>query len=34
VSTERVERFAGIQLWERLMGVKMEKEKKKINKMW
>lgn len=34
VSTETVERFAGIQLWERLMGNKIETEKKKIHQMW
>lgn len=34
VPTSEVERYAGIQLWERLMGAKMEKEKKKIRKMW
>lgn len=34
VTTEKVERFAGIQLWERLMGKKMDAEKKKMHKMW
>ncbi len=34
VSTETVERFAGIQLWERLMGKKMDIEKKKTRSMW
>lgn len=34
VPTDDVERYAGIQLWERLMGTKMEKEKKKVRKMW
>lgn len=34
VSTEMVERYTGIQLWERLMGKKMDNEKKKIRKMW
>jgi len=34
VPTAEVERYAGIQLWERLMGAKMEKEKRKIRKMW
>ena len=34
VSTATVEKYAGIQLWERLMGTKMEKEKKKIRTLW
>lgn len=34
VSTTDVEQYAGIQLWERLMGTKMDEEKKKIRKMW
>ena len=34
VSTEMVERYAGIQLWERLMGKKMALEKTKIHSMW
>jgi len=34
VSASEVERYAGIQLWERLMGTKMDKEKNKIRKMW
>ena len=34
VSTTEVEKYAGIQLWERLMGSKMEKEKSKIRKIW
>jgi len=34
VSTEQVERYTGIQLWERLMGTKMDKEKKRVRKMW
>jgi len=34
VSTDDVERYVGIQLWERLVGRQMDKEKKKIRKMW
>ncbi len=34
VSTTQVEQYAGIELWERLVGTKMEKEKRKIRKMW
>jgi len=34
VSTAQVERYAGIELWERLVGVKIEKEKNKIRKLW
>lgn len=34
VRTTHVERFAGIKLWERLVGKKIEKEKEKIRKLW
>jgi len=34
VSANEVEQFAGIELWERLKGGKMEKEKKKIRSIW
>ncbi len=34
VSTTQVEQYAGIELWERLVGGKIEKEKKKIRKLW
>lgn len=34
VPTSLVERLAGIKLWERLVGRKIEKEKNKVRKMW
>lgn len=34
VKTTDVERLAGIKLWERLEGKKIEKEKNKIRKLW
>lgn len=34
VRTMRVERLAGIKLWERLVGKKIDKEKAKIRKIW
>jgi endonuclease G len=34
VATTKVERFAGIQLWDRLTGPEILKEKKKVRKMW
>lgn len=34
VSTNKVEKYAGIQLWGRLEGTKIQSEKKKIRKMW
>lgn len=34
VKTTRVECFAGIKLWERLVGKKIEREKEKIRKIW
>lgn len=34
VTTTQVERFAGIKLWERLVGKKIEQEKEKIRKIW
>ena len=34
VKTTRVERFAGVKLWQRLVGKKIESEKAKIRKIW
>jgi endonuclease G len=34
VATTKVERYAGIQLWSRLEGAKIDSEKKKIRKLW
>ena len=34
VKTTQVERYAGIKLWERLVGRKIEKEKERTRKMW
>ncbi|MCH7782303.1 DNA/RNA non-specific endonuclease [candidate division KSB1 bacterium] len=34
VPTSQVEKFAGIKLWERLVGKKIDKEKSKIRKLW
>ncbi len=34
VTTAKVERYAGILLWERLMGRKIQLEKQKIRRMW
>ena len=34
VATTKVEQYAGIQLWARLEGSKIDAEKKKIRKMW
>jgi len=34
VTTAQVERYAGIKLWERLVGKKVEREKNRIRKMW
>ena len=34
VATRKVEKYAGIQLWDRLEGSKIITEKKKIRKMW
>lgn len=34
VPTTRVERFAGIKLWERLLGKEVDAEKSKVRKMW
>ncbi len=34
VPTSRVEQFAGIKLWERLVGKKIEREKSKVRKLW
>jgi len=34
VKTTHVERFAGIKLWERLVGRKIESEKGKVRKIW
>ena len=34
VPTTRIERLAGIKLWERLVAKKIDREKAKIRKMW
>jgi len=34
VTTAQVERYAGIKLWERLVGTKVEREKNRVRKMW
>ena len=34
VPTNRVERYAGIKLWERLEGKHIEREKSRVRKMW
>jgi endonuclease G len=34
VSTVLVERFAGIKLWQRLVGKKIEDEKRRVRKLW
>jgi endonuclease G len=34
VSTTKVERYAGIKLWENLMGKDIEKEKSTVREMW
>jgi endonuclease G, mitochondrial len=34
VSTKKLEKIAGIELWENLSGRKIEKEKSKIRKLW
>ncbi|MCK4629744.1 MAG: DNA/RNA non-specific endonuclease [Sedimentisphaerales bacterium] len=34
VSTTLVEKLAGIKLWERLVGKKIDKEKSKVRKLW
>lgn len=34
VPTTQVEKYAGIKLWERLVGGKIEREKKRVRKMW
>lgn len=34
VATIKVEKYAGIQLWDRLEGSKIQREKKKIRKLW
>ncbi len=34
VATEKVEKYAGMELWDRLKGEKIEKEKKRIRTMW
>lgn len=34
VPTTRIEQYAGIQLWDRLVGTKIQTEKKKIRSMW
>ena len=34
VSTTLVEKLAGIKLWERLVGKKIDREKSKVRRMW
>lgn len=34
VATTKIEQYAGIQLWDRLVGTKIQTEKKKIRSMW
>lgn len=34
VSTTKIEQYTGIQLWDRLQGVKIEREKKRVRSMW
>lgn len=34
VETEKVERYAGIELWSRLKGTKVKREKRRIRNMW
>ena len=34
VPTQQVERLAGVQLWERLLGKKIEHEKSKVRRYW
>ena len=34
VPTEKVEKLSGLSLWERLVGTKITREKKKVRKMW
>jgi len=34
VPTSKVEQYAGIFLWEKLIGSKMKKERDKVRKMW
>jgi len=34
VPTKRVEKLAGIKLWERLVGKKIDREKSRVRKMW
>jgi len=34
VSTMLVEKLAGIKLWERLVGKKIDREKSRVRKMW
>ena len=34
VSTDLVEKLAGVKLWERLVGRKIDREKSRVRKMW
>ena len=34
VPTTKIENYAGIKLWERLVGKKIDREKKKVRRMW
>ena len=34
VPTNRIERYVGLKLWERLQGKKIEREKSRVRKMW
>jgi endonuclease G len=34
VPTTKVEKYSGLHLWERLVGTKIKREKKRIRKMW
>ena len=34
VPTTKVEQYAGIQLWDRLEGRKIDAERKRVRKMW
>lgn len=34
VSTRKVEKFAGIELWNRLQGTQIDREKRRIRKIW
>jgi len=34
VSTLKIEQYTGIQLWDQLQGSKIDREKKRVRKMW